>query len=111
ARSRERARARNRLRTANAHTQRMPRARRPFRCRRCGFVTTPVSGFCPNCLERLPLGAGPWALLLVLGLVRAGSIAFGALGFVAPVSALRERPSPSAPTRCAEAAAGGAGEG
>src|SRR5438477_9937481 len=30
--------------------------RRPVRCRDCGYVATPVSGFCPNCLERLPLG-------------------------------------------------------
>ena len=34
----------------------MARKRRPVRCRNCGYVTTPVSGFCPNCLELLPLG-------------------------------------------------------
>jgi len=53
----------------------MARKRRPVRCRNCGYVTTPVSGFCPNCLERLPLGRriGVVPIVAILGLVALGA--------------------------------------
>jgi hypothetical protein len=90
--------ARNRLRTANARIRHMPRARRPVRCRSCGFVTKPVSGFCPNCLERLPRGAPPWVLaLLIAGLAAAGAIALAGPALVAPAIALHETEATRAP--------------
>ena len=55
----------------------MARGRRPVRCRSCGYVTTPVSGFCPNCLARLPIGrrVGLVPILAVAGLLAMGLIA------------------------------------
>src|SRR5229473_3487764 len=59
----------------NAASQAMARKRRPVRCRDCGYVTTPVSGFCPNCLERLPIGRriGVVPIVAILGLVALGA--------------------------------------
>jgi len=62
----------------------MARARRPVRCRNCGYVATPVSGFCPNCLDHLPLrravGLGPLVALgalLVLALAVPAALSTG----------------------------------
>jgi hypothetical protein len=60
----------------NATRQAMARKRWPVRCRNCGYVTTPVSGFCPNCLEPLPLGR-QIALAPILAVI--GLLALGAL--------------------------------
>jgi len=80
----------------------MARKRRPVRCRNCGYVTTPVSGFCPNCLELLPLG-GRVALVPII--VIAGLVALAAAVLAASsTGGLALRPptviqiaSPSAP--------------
>ncbi len=82
----------------NAASQAMARKRRPVRCRNCGYVTTPVSGFCPNCLERLPLGrrVALVPLAVIAGLVALGAAVFAASGTrplaVAPNTG---QPSPS----------------
>ena len=64
----------------NAASQAMARKRRPVRCRNCGYVTTPVSGFCPNCLEPLPLGrrVGVVPIAVLVGLVALGAAVFAA---------------------------------
>ena len=64
-------------------------ARRPVTCTSCGYRTTPVSGFCPQCLERLPLGRRRIALVPLL--------AGGLLGALVLGIALAAALSPSAP--------------
>ena len=51
-------------------------ARHPVTCTRCGYTTVPVSGFCPRCLEPLPLGRR----IAVLPLLAAGVLAVVVLG-------------------------------
>jgi len=46
-------------------------ARRPVTCRNCGHTTTPVSGFCPRCLDLLPVGPRLAAAPLLLGVLAA----------------------------------------
>jgi hypothetical protein len=60
----------------NATRQAVARKRRPVRCRNCGHVTTPVSGFCSNCLERLPLGRRV-PLVPVVALLALVALGFG----------------------------------
>src|SRR2546430_9153325 len=64
----------------NAASQAVARTRRPVRCRNCGNVFTPVSGFCPNCLKLSPLGRriGVVPIVAILGLVALGAIVFAA---------------------------------
>src|SRR5438874_4202605 len=67
-----------------------PTRRRRVRCRHCGYVTTPVSGFCPNCLERLPLG-GRFAILPVVAV--AGVLAVGiAIAAASSTGSIARRP-------------------
>jgi hypothetical protein len=51
--------------------------RGPVTCKKCGYTTIPVSGFCPRCLERLPLGR---RRIGVLPLVAAGILGVLVLG-------------------------------
>jgi hypothetical protein len=99
-------------------------ARRPVTCRSCGYTTTPVSGFCPRCLELLPVGppfaAGPLllgalaAVVLGVGLIAAlNQTAPGAVSVqetrlpgstsAAPPAATAPTGSPSATTTSAPA--------
>src|SRR5258705_10482982 len=98
----------------NAARQAMARERRPVRCRNCGYYFTPVSGFCPNCLELRPLGRriAVVPLIALLGLAalgaagfpasRTGSIALGPgprpfRGGATPSAILAEAARPRAP--------------
>src|SRR2546428_13678046 len=97
----------------------MARARRPVKCRDCGLVTAPVSGFCPRCLSRLPIerrigvlpiAAGAVLLALIGGsalLAHAGG-ASGATSGAAPLggeatgtAAFAGPPSPAGPASAA----------
>src|SRR5687768_8528700 len=72
-------------RTRNASPPGM--ARRPVTCRNCGYTTTPVSGFCPRCLELLPVGPRFAAVPLLLGVLAAFVLGIGltaALNTTAP---------------------------
>src|SRR5687768_1222123 len=62
-------------RTRNASPPGM--ARRPVTCRNCGYTTTPVSGFCPRCLELLPVGPRFAAVPLLLGVLAAFVLGIG----------------------------------
>ena len=64
----------------NAASQAMARKSRPVRCRNCGYAFTPVSGFCPNCLELRPLGRrmGLVPIAVLAGLVALGAAVFAA---------------------------------
>jgi len=82
------------------------RSRKPVRCPECGLVSTPVSGFCRNCLGRLPLRMGPLAYFplaaaLALALVAGGAaLAVGAAragpGGALPVGVERTSAPPKA---------------
>ncbi len=94
----------------------MSMARRPVTCTTCGYTTTPVSGFCPRCLERLPLGrrgigvlplfAGGALAVLVLGAVLAATLrspepgrgSVQAEGSHAPVSSASAAPASQSPS-------------
>jgi hypothetical protein len=83
----------------------MARKRRPVRCRNCGYVTIPVSGFCPNCLERLPLGM-PVALLpivAVAGVLALAAVVVAASTDLVPLGPVLGRASPSSPATSATA--------
>jgi len=79
-----------------------PTRRRPVRCRNCGYVTTPVSGFCPNCLERLPLGRRfailPIVALAALLAVGATVVAASSTGSIARRPVSSEASSNASPT-------------
>src|SRR2546428_10916428 len=57
----------------------MARARRPVKCRDCGLVTAPVSGFCPRCLSRLPIERRIGVLPIAAGAVLLALIGGSAL--------------------------------
>src|SRR2546430_12291993 len=79
-----------------------PTRRWPVRCRNCGYVTTPVSGFCPNCLERLPLGRRfailPIVALAALLAVGATVVAASSTGSIARRPVSPEASSNESPT-------------
>src|SRR6266571_4695797 len=76
----------------NAASQAMARERRPVRCRNCGNVFIPVSGFCPNCLELQPLGKRV-ALVPIVAVL--GLVALGAAVLAASTGSIALRPAAS----------------
>ena len=83
--------------------------RRPVRCRSCGYVTTPVSGFCPNCLERLPPGRrfGLVPIVAIAGLlaVGVGIVAASSRGSIALRPLTTEEATTASPTAAATSVA------
>ena len=82
----------------NAARQAMARERRPVRCRNCGYAFTPVSGFCPNCLQLYPLGRriGLFPIVAVLAVIALGAAVFAAS--LTGTIALRPAPNQASPS-------------